>query len=1352
MKRILLLLLIAGTILLFKQRDQPITHAAAPDAAPEEISTGFGPRGLALNDTHVFVANRGFGESCAYDPGQSMTVLRRVNMGGGGELSLLERCDFHPKGLIADNQYVYFRDGDNDIKRIPVSGGATELIATDTCCGGFTQDATHLYWANNGAAGDNDEIYRWPKAGGAVELIADYFEPDSSYFMRDLVVDDSHVFWLASAIGNELLEEPGEATLRKTPKDGGAITIIATAGDGLDDARAISADNTHLYFTEIGTGRVGKLDKNGNGLTFLAPAHEHYMGGAIAVNDTQIFYSDTTGGYDGRIRRLPIGGGAIDDIVLGALGPGGVHLTDSHVYWTMSGGVYRLPLNANGVAVDLVANNLEITQTVQDLESSVMLVAEKPTFVRFYASLTEVHGLLPGVTVSAELHGERNGAPLPDSPLTPIDPELYLKHNAPIDRFDRDTTFNFWLPPSWLDGSVEFRAVVNPSGAVNEFELNNNELVMTRTFLDQDPLCVEMVQVETSPTTASAGDPGFVDIVNSAEAQLPFPEILIDVGGKISETQVCWAGIFPYPCGGPYELDDMQDDWKVLARLGWYDIWHNHNQWQQCGKAHFFGMVHPDETSSGGLGNRPGYNALGVMNVDPDFKNLQDVAPWYAPHGGSTLAHELGHNKNRKHVDCGDPASTDNNYPYNPCTIGVTFSNTHNFGFDSVDNMIIGTSEAGDLLSYAMSTGIGRWPSDYTYEAILDYPFRSSARYAPAAIAAGETLAITGVYTPTTGKGDFEFGFVLPGNTLQAHKVEKYLPNVDPEVEPLQLILRDGGNGVISADNFTPPALDDTDNAARPFTLIIPWDANTASVELADGNGSVVSRPVSANPPVVEVTSPNGGESFAGSLDVEWTASDDDGDDLVYTVQYSADDGTTWHILATDIYTPALSISDTSFIPGSKGMTALVRVIASDGLRTGSDVSDRGFSLRNNPPLAHIDAPRNGATFPTGMAIRAEGGAWDEEDGSVDSTNGLQWTLDGNAFGAGEEILMSDLTVGVHSLELRATDSGNLVDETAINFIIKDQMCSDNREQLHIAFLIDYSDPEMTPWNPTACSAIPTWVSDLEAMGMTVAYDVIGINGQQLCATTSVRAIDPDNSVNDHADWGAAIESVSAHLDWKDDYTRVIVPISNQGPQDGNPVNEADVISAENAVTTALANNVAVVPLLAPPLDSQSQPLVTSIAHDIAQGTSGDLLLWEDRDEMPAVLQGTQAALGCQPEVDSVPQRDPNDPTAPITLVGDNLWRNTHVMVNGDPATAVETSADGRLIQFEMPASRGRATETIVLSRAGAEPLTVQLTNGVPTAVAVRTTSSTTATPFMLIGVTLLLFIGMWFSKWYYRA
>jgi hypothetical protein len=92
-----------------------------------------------------------------------------------------------------------------------------------------------------------------------------------------------------------------------------------------------------------------------------------------------------------------------------------------------------------------------------------------------------------------------------------------------------------------------------------------------------------------------------------------------------------------------------------------------------------------------------------------------------------------------------------------------------------------------------------------------------------------------------------------------------------------------------------------------------------------------------------------------------------------------------------------------------------------DGIPTTAQV----VSVVNEPPIAVISQPSDGATFTADEVITFEGSANDPEDGPL-TGSALVWTsdLDGQ-IGTGTSFVTSDLQPGLHRITLTATDSGN---------------------------------------------------------------------------------------------------------------------------------------------------------------------------------------------------------------------------------------------------------------------------------------------------------------------------------------
>lgn len=77
----------------------------------------------------------------------------------------------------------------------------------------------------------------------------------------------------------------------------------------------------------------------------------------------------------------------------------------------------------------------------------------------------------------------------------------------------------------------------------------------------------------------------------------------------------------------------------------------------------------------------------------------------------------------------------------------------------------------------------------------------------------------------------------------------------------------------------------------------------------------------------------------------------------------------------------------------------------------------------NQDPEVQITAPPDNSTFAVNEEVVFRGSATDPEDGNL-TGDALVWTTQsGLVLGQGEEIAVSDLSVGVHTITLTATDS-----------------------------------------------------------------------------------------------------------------------------------------------------------------------------------------------------------------------------------------------------------------------------------------------------------------------------------------
>jgi hypothetical protein len=144
---------------------------------------------------------------------------------------------------------------------------------------------------------------------------------------------------------------------------------------------------------------------------------------------------------------------------------------------------------------------------------------------------------------------------------------------------------------------------------------------------------------------------------------------------------------------------------------------------------------------------------------------------------------------------------------------------------------------------------------------------------------------------------------------------------------------------------YGPPPSLPVETSRAHFIHRVEWREGVGRIEIRDAQGTVVaSRDVTRGAPQVRLLEPNGGESWrvGGEVTIRWEASDPEGDDLSYAVALSYDGGESWVPLEVDLreteYTWRLSALN-------NGLDYLIRVTASDGVNTSSDVSDAAFTI-----------------------------------------------------------------------------------------------------------------------------------------------------------------------------------------------------------------------------------------------------------------------------------------------------------------------------------------------------------------------------------------------------------------------
>ncbi|MEW6131491.1 MAG: Ig-like domain-containing protein [Acidobacteriota bacterium] len=135
---------------------------------------------------------------------------------------------------------------------------------------------------------------------------------------------------------------------------------------------------------------------------------------------------------------------------------------------------------------------------------------------------------------------------------------------------------------------------------------------------------------------------------------------------------------------------------------------------------------------------------------------------------------------------------------------------------------------------------------------------------------------------------------------------------------------------------------------------------------------SIADVPPVNNPPTVQVTSPNGGQTLQGGnpFNIAWTATDPNGDNTImkFEIRLSTDSGNTFNTLITsDVAGDARSFS-WNVPTGLNTTTARIQVIVTDNTSlTGQDASDADFTITDVGILITLNTPNGGEQLKFGQ-------------------------------------------------------------------------------------------------------------------------------------------------------------------------------------------------------------------------------------------------------------------------------------------------------------------------------------------------------------------------------------------------
>ena len=678
---------------------------------------------------------------------------------------------------------------------------------------------------------------------------------------------------------------------------------------------------------------------------------------------------------------------------------------------------------------NLELTGLEANQAIQDWQNDVQLIEGKSTTVRAFIQ-SKTSSSTPVGNVS--LQGFRGGSPLPGSPLSPANgggfqapPQTSNSSTIQDRRADMSKSLNFRVPNSWLSGTVDLQLTggtvdCSPAAATND----NCEFQVDFTSVPTPE--VRFARIRWTDSGGTTHIPSQAHVREQAKRTIAMYPISTM---NWSTFTLDWSN-FSY--SSPPQLGDVNSALQSVRILSILS--------GGSADAMYYGdMV---GTNNGGL-------AAGIP---------ADVASGDQQVTDNVAAHELGHVLNQQHsVNQADNGTTTGGnrkrgycapnravanttapeYPFTNAARGLAALgpiqqglDSQMWGVDTRTQQAVDARTRGDLMSYCSVPGSNLWISSWRYNKLRTDPNALDDRFSSAPIT-NETNQLAEVKL-IRGQISLEDTSAEFNSFLSVEAEQSDINTITPPSGDYTLQLVAAGD-VVDEIPFA-PAENHGFKVGIPetatFLVPAPENADVDEVRLlapGEGGNALSQNPIasvtaSPNPPTVTVTSPNGGEDLSGETALfEWTASDEDGDDLAYTVEYSRNGGDTWTALVTDWSQTSIEV-DLSTLGGTQD--GLIRVRASDGFDSVADSSDGTFSVPNSDPQPFVTSPDSGGTIDSTSAVPLKGSVNDLEDDQFDEDD-LSWSssIDGD-LGTGRTLNVGgQLSVGTHTITFLATDS-----------------------------------------------------------------------------------------------------------------------------------------------------------------------------------------------------------------------------------------------------------------------------------------------------------------------------------------
>lgn len=363
---------------------------------------------------------------------------------------------------------------------------------------------------------------------------------------------------------------------------------------------------------------------------------------------------------------------------------------------------------------NLAIDGMYLTQSTQDYAGNVPLIANRAALLRVFVKATAANTTTPAVKVTTYQAGTLLKTYTITSP----------SQSAPtcVDEGNLTASWNVSIPASEVVANMSVLAEVDPTNVVTESSDSDNKFPASGTPKTLDVRTTAPMRITFIPVTQGGGT-GDISASN-VNAYLDYPLRVYPWVPSTMDIQYH----APYAYGTTLNGASYDAGWTTL--LNEIDAMRVNEQ-GSGGNRYYYAVVKPSYNSGGtGFGRIGGAAAIGV---DIKFNGtVQPSTNYYS----MTLAHELGHNFGRNHVNCGNPSNPDINYPYSPTSsIGV-------YGWDPSTNVLRGKDSYTDFMSYCSPL----WISDYTYKAVIAW---RETHFEPPPASPRRSLLVWGRIGPT---------------------------------------------------------------------------------------------------------------------------------------------------------------------------------------------------------------------------------------------------------------------------------------------------------------------------------------------------------------------------------------------------------------------------------------------------------------------------------------------------------------------------------------------------------------------------------------------------------------------------